>query len=435
MDDGSDVAVAPNINVVNLIFEGRKEVMEIVNTGGSLVGLLAGESLLCPLIGSDITLIKEVGRGKFGTVFSINFGGMGVKKYVVKKMKAVSVKYKGDEDITLGELAEKRERKKDISGNILIAINGGDPNVKIKDLPEPIWIPKYAEICQTKEIEVIKKHGRRGNTIIPKGSYVCEQEIYSEYFIGLLLARFYQTGKSINFVDTFAFATCAQEKSQYIFMEMINCELHEILDKIDSKTASSIFIQILHSIAMYQHRYNIGHNDLHSGNIFIEKVTEETQFNGELLRNADYHHYKVFETDLYVPAVPYIVKIGDFGLSVKWSEPIVGDKASIDKRRKSVPNWYSVSYDIVFIANIFNEFFPHNRLIRNVFSYVSNYTFPESAEMMEEIREDLIKKKSSRPVVSLLVDRSAIDVLTDKELMKRFLKPNEGKTVTLGVLD
>jgi len=44
-------------------------------------------------------------------------------------------------------------------------------------------------------------------------------------------------------------------------------------------------------------------------------------------------------------------------------------------------------------------------------------------------------EKNGSPVLSLLEDVSTIDVFTARDLMKRFLKPKDGKIITLGALD
>jgi len=51
-------------------FNDKKEVMNVINTGGSLVGLLAKQNRdICPLIGTKIKLETILGKGECGVVF------------------------------------------------------------------------------------------------------------------------------------------------------------------------------------------------------------------------------------------------------------------------------------------------------------------------------------------------------------------------------
>ncbi|HMP29343.1 MAG TPA: hypothetical protein PKD85_07070, partial [Saprospiraceae bacterium] len=72
---------------INFIFEGREEILNIMDHGGNIINhLLDTDNKVCRLIGADIKLEQELGKGTFGTVFQIDMNdGNGDKKFVVKK--------------------------------------------------------------------------------------------------------------------------------------------------------------------------------------------------------------------------------------------------------------------------------------------------------------------------------------------------------------
>jgi serine/threonine protein kinase len=197
--------------------------------------------------------------------------------------------------------------------------------------------------------------GSGSSFIIPEGAYMCKTPAFTEYIIGLLCSRLYQIGKSINFIEMNGLTTCMDTKrdkqtsSQYIFMEKITGQISSLLEKSPSKIdLDSLIIQLLFGIKSYQLEYNICHNDLHTGNIMYLRINEHTEYQGEKLFGADYYHYEWKGKNIYFPATLNIVKIADFGLSVKHSEPIVGPEGMLQGYDKYSPNWYNTYFDVIF---------------------------------------------------------------------------------------
>ena len=434
-------------------FQGRKEVLDIVDTGGELVAYLANEDTICPLIGSKIRLVKELGRGVFGTAFLIKIKGMGPKEYVAKRSFGSVKTMHAEQTFPLEEYAKIISKTYMTDLQTVINLNGGDPN-KIINKGNKIYVPEYSTICRTAKLKDFPRFDGEGATIIQPGSYLCDDEQYSEYVIGVLAGNLYRKGTSINFLDIFGFATCLTTKkrkskvSQYVFMDRIDTDLHAKFDEItqNKKMASAFLIQIIHAIATYQHHYKLVHNDLHSGNVFIEYVTPNTKFNGETLYDADWYHYHISGTDIYIPAIPYIAKIGDFGLSVKWSSPIVGNKYVVttgfdqqDGNGPWIPNWYAESYDMLYVTRFFYTDNTKNVFIRKLFAQMLGLKTFDPMEIniasgkIFTLDNGRPKMKYLEPLA--LQGATPKDILTNKKLLSPFVsKPSSGKVITLGTI-
>lgn len=71
--------------VVEIFFNGQRELLNIIDTGGDIIRHLTRSNPICPLIGTKIRLEDQLGKGSYGTVFSIDFPGRGIKKYAAKR--------------------------------------------------------------------------------------------------------------------------------------------------------------------------------------------------------------------------------------------------------------------------------------------------------------------------------------------------------------
>lgn len=437
---------------VSFTFQGRQESLDIIDDGKEIVSYLSTLSSDCPLIGSDIVLESELEPGPEEIVFSVSIKGMGPKKYIAKRsvIKIIIEKYFLPGRVTLEHLAGYIERTSSVSASAIIAVNGGNPDKILsrdKDGDMSIFVPEYAYVCKTK---VDKKYkGKSGdvvfNTLIPKGSYLCENNQYSEYINSVLCAKLYRLGVSANFIDVFSFITCPPKKEnkngyQYIFMEKVGMSMEEYIsneeDSLDM-IIETILIQIAHAIATYQRYYKLQHNNLSDKNIFIEKINSKTQFNDQNIIDCDYFHYSIDNIDLYLPNLAnIIVKIGNFGMSVKYSEPIVGDKQSVstgynkDMTGPLIPNWYAENYD--FLTILFHLFGNHRNdsFLTEVMKKISKqHSISQKIDSMFDI-------KTSRPRINKLNHMKQFtptSFLKDKSLLRNYMeKPSHGKIVTLG---
>lgn len=66
----------------------------------------------------------------------------------------------------------------------------------------------------------------------------------------------------------------------------------------------SIIFQVIHVLAVLQHKFHFMHNDLHPGNVLIDSVTPDT-----------YLTFKLFDKTYYVENTGYIPKLWDFEFS------------------------------------------------------------------------------------------------------------------------
>ena len=144
-----------------------------------------------------------------------------------------------------------------------------------------------------------------------------------------------------------------QETKIYTLMERIDTELRKYIETGGLNDAGfiNVAIQVIHSIGMMQ-KYEIVHGDMHTGNIFLDVIDDEYKWNGQLLSKFDYFEYQCGDFSIFIPYHPVIAKIGDFGLSVKYSKPMIGDKETIKNGYADwLPRFFSKSYDIVYFLN------------------------------------------------------------------------------------
>ena len=186
---------------IDLIYHGKSEVLNIVDTGGSIVSYLGVQDYQCPLIGSEIVLEKKLGKGTYGVVYSLNIKGRGKKQYVAKKLLANYENGKVPQRSSLKAIYKNlKEYHPLLSKEVFISLNGGDENRMIKQ-GGTIIIPIFASICKLKDPYVYKRFYDKKVMTVKKGNYVCENETYSEYYIGMLCADLYRKGVSANFID------------------------------------------------------------------------------------------------------------------------------------------------------------------------------------------------------------------------------------------
>lgn len=398
---------------IKLFFEDKEETLNIINNGGNLVKYLTGKNALCPLIGTEIKLNKVLGKGEGGIVFEISFSGSnGKKKYAVKKSKIY---------------------------------NFDDPN------GDSIGPRSYRRVDDL------------GKTIIPPGSSICEKE-YSEYAISLLTGELVRNGTCINFMDVFAFSMCpnpgGKSFSQYTFMEQIDSSVRKDMGCImedpygpDGNTGkglntkqrrtltNSVLIQTLFALAVLDRTYQIVHGDLHDDNIFLVHDPDFV-WNGKRIGDYDYYKYKIDNTSIYLPGIPLIVKIGDLGLAVKYSAPMIGNITTMedgyyqyDGKGPWLPNFYTPAYDTTFIVSIFRNRNPSNEFIKQIAAWVFGLKTGYKADDINIAMENLMAA-TGRPKITELENKlkhvSPEAILLNKKLMKDYLiSPPKGSKVLI----
>ena len=365
---------------LSLIFNGTEEIVNIVKGGGLFVPELRKESRICPLIGTTIEFTKELGKGVQGSVFEIKFPGQSVgKRYVAKRMNATHSESYTSIDIPKGtnvlEFLKKMKTfgisKRDIeeaNGTIFGYVDPAETFLKRR-----LNLPSFIEDCLVADpVEITDATSGKQVTFRPP-LYMCASPGYSEYYCSLLVASLYRKGKCINFIDTFSFATCGDSDgtNQYIFMEQIDTTLFGFYTSVKSAgQADGLVVQMLFALEIMQQKYKLQHNDLHAENMFIERIRPGTTWGGTNLIEADWFAYKIDNVILYIPTSGIIMKIGDFGMSVKYKTPVVGSKYIMREGARGKtgkpgdigdrwhPNTYTPGYDTVMVVSEFMDLFP-----------------------------------------------------------------------------
>jgi len=399
---------------IDILFNGRNETFDVINTGGSLIEMLTGEKELCPLIGSEIRLGKRLGGGGYGEVFEINFPEKGTRKYAVKVSEG--------EDITLlGGKAMKDQY--DLRSAISIKDFMKYSNLEGDENSSPSYI-------ENGKVVVLGK-GRTMRAHLPlflrktcvnytKEMYICEP-YYAEYAVGNLMGRYYRNGKSINFIDMFNFALCTRKS--YIFMEQIDLVLGKELKNILSNPEhmvgemKCILIQILHALCICQ-RNLIVHWDLHIKNVFLD-WKRGTIYKNEKLEDADFLAYETGDDVFYIPSYDanYIVKIGDWGMSVKYSKPMIG--SSINSSSENTAADFDDKYDLNYFLESLDE--KLNNIVHQIDPNGENEYFQQE---MGKIYA-LLRKMSSR---------TPLNILKDPGMFKKYRIPpkDDAKIVVIG---
>ena len=422
-------------------FHGKKEALKIVDTHGELSEYLSNQSIECPLMGSEIKIGKILGKGKFGAAFIVTIPEYGLKEYAVKRIDKDNSTIESKISGPLKKVAKKLSKEYAVSDTSIIALNEGRYQDDYIQKGDELYFPYYSKMCLTKENYVEDPCVEEGEkTLIPARSYICSDETYPEFVISSLCGNLFKNNVSANFFDIFGFATCPNKNmvSQYIFMEKIDMTLLELLenekDNFEPWTIAVLMIQVIHAIGVYQKNYKIQHTDLAAKNIFIESIKPTTKFCGKNVQTAKYFNYvikdesgdKSKDVSLYLPYIPWIVKIGDYGMAVKYSYPIVSSEDSIKGMADGdIPNWYTENYDILyFLGNMFyygdDEFF--YKLSTNIFD-------ANNEEEVSKVFNDLFSE-SGRPGLwslgSVFKDITPRKLLTNEKIIKEYLKPHKG---------
>lgn len=450
---------------VKIIFEGREEVLDTIDSGGSIVELLGlPVEDKCALIGAEIKLVKKLGKGAQGEAFLIDFPGKGEKLYVVKKSDLTLSVITGFKDTVIEELDDEDLTWEDIE-------YWQPPGYKNEwgkgsGIVSVIIPPKLCRLNKPKKFLSIPSGDVHKYITIPTGSYLCEDESFSEFCIAVYTGTLYRDNTCINFFNTYSMFTCLDRKTndfaeykQYIFMDKIDGELDKYVSclalakyikqgKHNEDMMNGIYIQTLFAIAAYQAKFKISHNDLHTKNVFVEFVTEKTEFKGKKLIEADYYHYEINGKSIYFPAIPVIVKIGDYGKSVKYTEPIIGDKMVFDTGYEQfdgtgpwIPNIFVPQYDSLYFTTSYiiecgNTINKLGSLIPACVRYMceGDYTQGWPNVYAYLFGQGYIRSRNSRPDLGRLGEvKSSIDVL-ENFIQPIYSKKPEGKIVTLGVI-
>lgn len=455
------------MSTVELFFNGRKEIIEIIDTGGDIVKHLAKINQICPLIGSDIKLVEKLGKGASGIVFSVEFPGKGEKLYAAKKTNSTMYNIRFPTNKTymerFNEVFKTAGDEMNVESSDFFDFNNiEDPNAN----PPPyknLYYPEFlVDTCKT--TKSFKRTDGNGLTDVPAGSLICKNSV-TEIIMSLMVGEIARDESSINFIDTFYFATCSTPSmdkiSQYTFMERIDTTLNKLVgDKNKGpvygkapkdKEIISIYLQVIHALAVMQNRYSIVHGDLHTDNVFIEKNTPDKKWKNELLDDVDTLEFKLDGQDsIYIPSIEttYIAKLGDWGLSVKYpteNNPIIiGDENVFDYGYNQgngagpwLPNFYSQAYDTAYFTARVHALLPRNDFIKRIVMWMIGYDpdkipNPETEDKFTRIFAPITGYRPSiknKVLTNELLHVTPLSILTNERLMGDYLKNPGGVTL------
>jgi hypothetical protein len=470
---------------LNVTFLGTPEVLQIIENRDELSTYFKHNGFsqdLCRIASVEIPRGKYVAAGSFGAVYRITLGDQ-EKNYAVKKTKNDSIEiyeavFRGIDDLSprsISFIFEHLHNKPNSDYFTFVSVNGGNPDLVLSP-GDRYFIPDFANSGPCKltrpinvEIQTRMNYYVR-NTIsfakftYPIGSYLCTNEAYSEAAIGSLASYLFESGTCANFISQFGFAMCSSKSKltkkpelfDYTFLEFIQGDqLQKTLpslvspDPKDDDLIASIVIQTIFAISVLQRKFGIQHNDLHLGNIMLQELISgngvPAMFNFSDLSDAAFLKYEIDGKKIYLRNNGFLVKLVDFGYSVKYSEPIIGRKDLVRGTgpfaRVVVPAWQDTSYDfLVFFFGMCRRFDKNSMFLRNLFCKVFldgkiDYTDDMFVSVMDGIREIYTAKNSTRPALFGLF-RFPWEFLLDEDLVGKYMvKPSSDmKVVTVGKL-
>jgi serine/threonine protein kinase len=424
------------ISVLKIFFNEQEESLKIINSGGDILKHLTNiDNEICPLMNSEIKLGKQLGEGHQGAVFEIYFKtkkGQMRRDFVVKVLNLkLDDTYVFKTEGPMSESVNKERVKSSIVRHL-----------EELDIP----LQSFLDFNNIKLVDwKYKAENLKGEYIIPTFmkpcnstyGYACDP-IYSEYLLSLLTGSLVRRNICLNFLDTFAFATCRQEKAlrQYIFMEKANGTFYDYYNEIGhAGDAESVYIQVLFALAVCE-KLKIMHNDLHQENIFF-KFAEEVLWNEKPLNitNVDYFHYKIGERSIYFPATRFIAKLGDWGYGCKYSKPLICNRDVIENNDSmNRPSRYNSLYDLVFVTHMFAEVYDNSPFIQNIALYIHG---AKKGETLQDVYARNMISRNNRPKPEFLKTRgevSAHEILNNTTLMLKFLpEPSQRELfITIG---
>lgn len=444
---------------VGSIFEGGSEVLDILKNGESITDFLGFPSEKCALIGSEIQLVNILGRGKYGIVYSINSPDVGERLYAVKVSEFIlEVVYNTHKKI------------------LKYMVNGGYTWEQLKKLQPREYIEKFENAGAYDYVRVVFPPKRclqyddrhftnfvtgKKDVKVEAGSYLCDDETFSEYCIGAYLGTLYRERKCAHFFNVYSLFVCPEniendvfEYKMYTFMDRIDGELKKYKSCISAKKfldiighsqdmITSIYIQTIFAIAAYQDQFQISHNDLHLGNIFVEIVTPNTKFGGKNVIDADWYHYSFKDRNFYIPAVPVIVKIGDFGLSIKYKPPFIGQRQVFEngydqggKEGPWISNTYMPSYDNLYFSTVYLDVLPIFHKNKNFITECIEYMCPKLTNngyiYNDLFLHDYIHYETARPVLKNLENVKTSADIINGPILEKYGQIQKGEIITLG---
>lgn len=201
--------------------------------------------------------------------------------------------------------------------------------------------------------------------------YLSRNNLYSEIIISLLCSQLRDQKLCFHFNYLLEYQILYDQtrhrlKQQLIF-EQNDLLLSDLIFQLkEQKLAASVlierinslYLQVLFSIYLYQQYYQISHNDLHLRNIMVKVLGPRDSG-----YNQPYLFYNLKGRRFYVPHYRNIVRIIDFGISVKFQPPVIGFSPVLQHSSETgdpeygplVPNFWCPIYDPLYFTTVINS--------------------------------------------------------------------------------
>jgi hypothetical protein len=352
------------------------------------------------------------------TTFSNNYGNKG-KEQMFDKICTEFNSFKGD---PLGRGSYGRAYKLENFGDFF----QNSKNIVVKEIDTN----GARSTCMEKTRNKPGKRGQEGPPLIigtkndqPEQveAFYCygNNTVLSEYYISLCASLL----NSENFIETYIYKDCINEGKQYIFMEQIDTTFRKYLETYtptpsNQRKFDAIVVQLLHALWCL-HKAGINHYDSKADNIFLKKADGYITKDGSRLQEYDYVEYD-FGTGsvikIPVKDIDYVVKVGDFGLSQKYSEPrVLTDYIE----QYFILDYLSPFYDIMLaFADIHDNTSP---LYKTIQSFILG--FDESINFVtNEFNHEKINKLW--PGIHRICDKTCSRVKTMDNIIKTYTQEN-----------
>jgi len=294
-------------------------------------------------------------------------------------------------------------------------------------------IDKNIAVCSIKE-KTFQRNDGLGTTVFPKGSYICSGEL-SEFIISLYVGNLLRTGQSINFLDTYYFARCigtdpGNAIKQYMFMEKADTSLRKEFMYLPIDTLDSLYIQLLHAIALIQEKYMIVHGDLHLDNILLK-----------MGKNVCLEYNVGDDTVIYTPSTVFTAYPADWGMAVKYNETCVGNIRVLKSDfGDSQPNYFSFSYDVVYLTNSFMLEMKRNNnespFIKKIYEWITHRVISLIPEQIYYFKKGSnTYRPKSENLDKYFLHVSAMSILKNADIMGQYMKKPTKKCEMGGILN
>jgi len=462
-------------------FTGGDALLRIIDRGDEMMDYFVSKGVVdkCGDIVKRMKSAEHIASGQQGSVYvySIDETEYVVKKtpnyiYIVSAQMYPSSKPISVDDLWLVYQSMVPEDER-LTKEVMTMINGGNQNKLIRQgetfytiQKGEGWPCKMEGDFQVETFYFTSDHEKipRGVFTYPKNSYLCDNDSYTEYAIGMMCSNAFTKGKCANFIKMMGFSMCAVhsgdfdeegndiELYDYTFMERVTNDVKSLMtrDDLSHGMIDSVLIQTIFALSYMQCVLGIQHNDFHMGNVMFIDLDEsyDVFFGGTPLNYADYFSYTIDGTRIYFKNQGMLIKIVDYGYAMKYSSPMIGRKDIALGIMETFPAWRDDYYDMqlfmtgfatTFVTPLVSEMFirmldPYSKLDNSSLKNLDAQRRATFQALKSTYTQG--EDRGWRPSFTGLA-KHPWEYLTDPQIMREYLKPPpEGsKIATLGVLN